>query len=389
MMTWTDSVFPITARFTYRLDGAVWEFMTAAVLILAVVLLRRLLIGRVSARVRYALWAVVLVQLLLPVTVGESAFSARSLLERWDAFQALELAPADIRELENGDVEIYDEQGGYGVIVTIKQRVPAEHVPQATERSTVFSDRGLGLSLRQLRGMTQLRRGMMTVHLVGAGTVAAFLLAAELAFRLRLRRRRQAVGNYQGRPVYVAEGLTSPCLVGLFCPAIYLTPEVLADETARRHVLAHEYTHFRHGDHIWAVLRGLCLIRHWYDPLVWVAAFLSRRDGELACDEGAVAALGEAQRADYGRTLVALVTRRTRPDDMLRCATTMTGGTSAVKERVAALVERQRTSAVAAVAAGLVLACVVCFVFAGGASAEPGDFQTHDWPVQLPWTEAD
>ncbi len=378
-MAWTDPVFHMTFRLTCQPESVVWEFVTAAVLILAVLLLRAIVKKRFSARARYALWAVVLVRLLLSVTVGESAFGIRELLEHRDAFQALEMAPADIQELENGDVEI--QNNWYAA------RIPEKYVQESTEESVLFSDRGLGLSIRQLRGLTQLCRGMMVIYLAGAGTVAVFLLAVNLAFRIRLRRRRQPVGNYQGRPVYVAEGLISPCLVGLFRPAIYLTPEVLADETARRHVLAHEYTHFRHGDHIWAVLRSLCLIKHWYNPLVWAVASLSRRDGELACDEGAVAALGEAQRADYGRTLVALVTQRTRPDDMLRCATTMTGGASAVKERVAALVERQRTSAAAAVAAGLVLVCVVFFVFVGGAPTEPGKFQTRDWPVQLPWTE--
>lgn len=382
MIEWTDPVFALTFRFTYSLEGAVWELVAAAVLILAVLLLRAVAKRRFSARARHALWAVVLVQLLLPVTVGESAFGVRELLERRDAVQALEMAPVDIRDLENGDVEIRNNW--------YSARIPEEYVKEATEESVLFSDRGLGLSIRQLRGLTQLRRVMMVVYLAGAGTVAVFLLAVDLAFRSRLRRRRQPVGNYQGRPVYVAEGLTSPCLVGLFRPAIYLTPEVLADEAVRGHVLAHEYTHFRHGDHIWAVLRGLCLIKHWYHPLVWVAASLSRRDGELACDEGAVAALGEGQRADYGRTLVALVTQRTRPDDMLRCATTMTGGPSAVKERVAALVRRQRTSVAAAVAAGLVLACVVGFVCVGETSAAREERQERswrDWPVQLPWTE--
>ena len=48
---------------------------------------------------------------------------------------------------------------------------------------------------------------------------------------------------------------SSPCLSGLFHPAIYLTPEVAENETALRHVLAHEATHYAHKDHIWSALR--------------------------------------------------------------------------------------------------------------------------------------
>ena len=48
-----------------------------------------------------------------------------------------------------------------------------------------------------------------------------------------------------------------------------MTPQVAADETALRHVLAHEATHYRHGDPLWAVVRGACLVVHWWNPLVW------------------------------------------------------------------------------------------------------------------------
>ena len=46
-----------------------------------------------------------------------------------------------------------------------------------------------------------------------------------------------------------------------------------------RHVLAHELTHYAHKDHIWSLLRCLALALHWYNPLVWLAAALSKRDG--------------------------------------------------------------------------------------------------------------
>ena len=50
-------------------------FVTSSVLILAVLLLRRLLGGRISPRVKYALWAVVLVRLdAVPLPAGVRAY---------------------------------------------------------------------------------------------------------------------------------------------------------------------------------------------------------------------------------------------------------------------------------------------------------------------------
>lgn len=44
-------------------------FVTSSVLILAVLALRRLLGGRISPRVKYALWGVVLLRLLVPFQI--------------------------------------------------------------------------------------------------------------------------------------------------------------------------------------------------------------------------------------------------------------------------------------------------------------------------------
>ncbi|MFQ9472766.1 MAG: M56 family metallopeptidase [Oscillospiraceae bacterium] len=87
----------------------------------------------------------------------------------------------------------------------------------------------------------------------GAGALVMLLclVGNNLRFAARLRRSRRPLDIPQcPLPVYRMEGLSSPCLSGLFHPAIYLTPEVAENETALRHVLAHEGTHYAHKDHI-------------------------------------------------------------------------------------------------------------------------------------------
>ena len=138
-------------------------------------------------------------------------------------------------------------------------------------------------------------------------------------------------------------GLPSPCLFGLFRPAIYLTPAALASPDSLRHVIAHETTHARHLDSLWSLLRCLCLTVYWFDPLVWAAALVSRTDCELACDEGALRRLGEAERIPYGRTLLALVPVRRTPADPLLSATTMTAGKRQLKDRITRIAENQQT----------------------------------------------
>ena len=120
----------------------------------------------------------------------------------------------------------------------------------------------------------------------------------------------------------------------MFRPAVYVAPETAADPAALRHVLAHEGTHYRHGDHVWSLLRCAALCVHWWNPLVWLAVVCSRRDGELACDEGALKTLDREERRAYGETLLALVTAKPSPRDLLCCATTMSGEKRSLQERI-------------------------------------------------------
>ena len=165
------------------------------------------------------------------------------------------------------------------------------------------------------------------IWIAGTAAMGIVLIAFNLRFSRRLRRvRRPLEGSNTPIPVHVAPALPSPCLVGLFSPAVYVTEDAAADTTMLRHVLAHELTHYSHRDHLWSVLRGAALAVHWWNPLVWLAVVSSRRDGELACDEGALKKLGDSERTAYGETLLTLVTAKARPVDLLSFATTMTGG---------------------------------------------------------------
>ena len=226
---------------------------------------------------------------------------------------------------------------------------------------------------------------LRTVWLVGMAVTAAWFLLANLRFACRLRRSRRATEHRCGKlEVYASSLVETPCLFGLLRPAVYVTEEVLADESALRHVLVHEETHYRHGDHLWAALRGLCLVLHWYNPLVWLAATLSRRDGELACDEGTLAQLGEQERTAYGETLIALTCGH-KKDELLLAATTMIGSKGSLRERITLIARKPKMAAYAFVAALLVVTVAAGCTFTG--DRQPLD---EDFPVAyLPATPVD
>ena len=356
--------------------------VTSSALILLVLLLRLLVRDRVSPRLRYALWGLVLLRLVIPVSLWESPASVLRAAQVNEGYQLVSTLPDNMSLYENGnwrsvagpDGTFQMEPDAAGRWEVNQPRLHNAYgwvaVPSA-EEARALRDRGQkAVDTAGLKRLVDVQNVLRMVWQTGIWLFMLFLAAVNGKFALDLRRGRRPDGEYHGRPVFIMDGLPTPCLFGLFRPAIYLTPEVAADETCRKHVLAHEYAHFRQGDHAWAVWRGVCLALHWYNPLVWLAAYLSRRDCELSCDEGAVRLLGEENRVDYGRTLVGLVARRTTPRDLACCATTMTGGKSALKERIALLVKHPRTTAVTAVLVAAACAVFAACTFTGAAEAE-------------------
>ena len=85
----------------------VWV-ITSSVLILAVFAIRALFGKRMSAGLRYALWAVVLIRLLIPGTVFSSPVSVQSAAERTETVQNFEMLRGvdAIAHTESGAVEV-------------------------------------------------------------------------------------------------------------------------------------------------------------------------------------------------------------------------------------------------------------------------------------------
>lgn len=348
--------------------------VTSSLLIVTVLLLRRVLRGRISMGLQYALWGLVLLRLLIPGTVASSRVSVMNVLPQEPA--ALLSEPVEDQSFMPEDQGAADPAGG-NLQPSVSQNAGDQsagvvQAPQSGAAGQTASNRPDNDSGRAWT----IGKILRAVWLTGVGGMGLWMLMGNLRFARRLRRMRvPAEGK---RHVYVAAALPSPCLYGLFPPAIYLTPQAAEDEAMCRYVLRHEETHRRHGDHIWAVLRGVALALHWYNPLVWAAAILSRRDGELACDEAVLRGSGDRERAEYGRVLIRLVTERPRPGELLCCATTMSAGASALKERIAMIARKPRTLWAALLAAVLVLTVAAGCTFTG---ANPGEEPDSGWTL--------
>ena len=177
------------------------------------------------------------------------------------------------------------------------------------------------------------------IYAVGVIVILVWTLYCNARFRLRLRADR--IDPIYGRlreqyealcaerhikpvPVYFVDPLPSACLVGVLRP--YIALPLTASPQDAIHVLTHEVCHIKNGDHWWNAVRLLCVALHWFNPLVWLAASMSRTDGELRCDDRVTGPMDSAGRKAYANVLVLAAARRNAPGmAVLATGMTMTG----------------------------------------------------------------
>lgn len=327
--------------------------VSSSVLILVVIALRYVLRGKLSLRMQYALWLLVLVRLLVPVSFGASDLSVMNAVP--------ERAPTVQQGTDRQDIigERNDAPANAGTV-----GIPAQSMNEAAPPDLVQNVTTATVTAPTVE-KTDWARIAKTVWLAGAAALGLVFLAVNLRFGKKLRRSRERVEETDAcLPVYESGETDTPCLFGVAKPSIYVTPDTRTEAETLRYALAHEQTHYRHGDNLWAVLRGVCLALHWYNPLVWWAAELSRRDAELACDEATIRRIGESERAAYGRTLIRMTCEK-RPA-LLVTATMMTDSGKGLKERISLLVKKPKTAAYTAVAVLLIAGLSVACTFTGG-----------------------
>ena len=345
------------------------EWIISSTVLLAVLLLLRLCLkGRIGLRLQYALWLLAAVRLLVPFSLGTSRLSVMNPVEHSEFYRAAVATEAttapnvSVPTVVEPDIPPILPSTGTSPAAPVR---PVEPITPVTPVTPVFPADPQPEPEESL--WQRLGRIAKIVWVVGGAGMLLALAAVNLHLAARLKRSRTPLQTDSPLPVWQSNAVQTPCLFGLWRPTIYVTAETAAAETVLRHCLRHEETHYRHGDHLWAVVRALCLAIHWYNPLVWLAAFCSKTDAELACDETTIRTLGESERAAYGRTLLAL-TAAARPP-VLAVATTMTDG-KRIKERIKLIVKKPKTAVLTLIAVIVIAAVAVGCTYTGAGGEE-------------------
>ena len=290
------------------------EFLLeSSLLVLMILGIRKVFTGKIRYAGIYALWLLALLRFLIPVNVISTPFSAGMLLPRTAAQTEENPAggnPGQAQYAAGQPGYVFsDEKSGESVRTKKKEDL----APAALSAQGLPANQSGGSRMAAEGSPINWHALFAGIWLAGSGILLLWFAISNISLMIRLRRSRRFYGKRGGVKIYVAPLVKNPCLYGFFRPAVYLPESLFSDnggteteEEEREQIITHEYVHYRHGDHIWAMFRVILVVAYWFDPFLWLAVSCSRKDAELFCDETVIRLLGEKKRFSYGRLLIRL-----------------------------------------------------------------------------------
>lgn len=302
-------------------------FLESSLLVLMVAGIRRLFAGKVPYGAIYALWLVVVLRFLVPVGFISVPFSVANIFSEiykseqkqsgtgQDGSAFFGSSGENSRQADNRQVKNKDIQGtatnrqnindGQKIDNKVNENIVNKN--SRYEKESV-EDRERNISLEISANSQNLTQIAWIVWFVGTATVFFFLILSNTFLLIKVKKSRVLYCCKGNIKVYSSMVVKSPCLYGLFCPAIYLPDSLVTSGRVEyiEQILTHEYVHYRHLDHIWSIARIVLVSVYWFDPFVWLMVSLSKKDAELFCDETVLRLIGEKKRFSYAKMLLEL-----------------------------------------------------------------------------------
>jgi len=218
----------------------------------------------------------------------------------------------------------------------------------------------------------------LMIYIFGAAIVLSYIIISNILFGKRIRQNgieieinssdKQVFKDQEIKQLKVCliDGIQSPCLLGVIRPKILLNSKSAENEKIRRYSLYHETTHYKHKDNLVFLIGLLACIINWFNPIMWLALNLCKKDREIYCDESVVKLIGDDNVIEYGKSL--LFVAQNNNSKLLTVSTTMTGGKKEMKHRINNLVVGRKRWIIFS---GLITAIVIALLFVTGIIKSP------------------
>lgn len=306
------------------MESFVAWLIESSLLVLMIFGIRKIFSGRIPHAGIYALWLVILVRFMIPVNFISTPVSVANLIEERFALKS-EDEPELTVQIAGGRTEEKEQQYKENIsayttlsageiqqdskLVQGQEREEADVLPRQRTKQVQDRENENSADGRYSQWMPVLR----TVRIFVSVLLFLWLLVSNIRLLDKMKKNRTLCGKKETLKIYFTSVVQNPCLYGFLRPAIYLPEHLIPEGEASpeqreelEQIITHEFVHYRHRDHIWAICRIILVSVYWFNPFIWLAASASKKDAELFCDETVIRLLGEEKRFRYGEMLVRL-----------------------------------------------------------------------------------
>ena len=290
-------------------DALVQVALYSAAITAGILLFRFILKNRISPKLQYLMWWLLILRLLMPVTPDIGLhFNLQDMLLK-QAHQAELPAPAPV--LDVAPASVPNTQPSYESVAPAVQLytdvAPSQHVNPAKSTdwySIVFVVWLLGaIGFLGWLIFVKLRYYESLQHLMAGGPREVYELYDRCCKELGVK----------PLPLWIVNKSMSPGIAFFGEPVLLVPISLCGDESRLRFALLHELTHKKRGDHYMTLLLNILRAVYWFDPVVHFAFSELRSDMESACDSDVLAYIGHEQKRGYLTVILDMFSYDTEP----------------------------------------------------------------------------
>ena len=290
-------------------DALVQVALYSAAITAGILLFRFIFKNRISSKLQYLMWWLLILRLLMPVTPDIGLhFNLQDMLLK-QAHQAELPAPAPV--LDVAPASVPNTQSSYESVAPAVQPdtdvAPSQHVNPAKSTdwySIVFVVWLLGaIGFLGWLIFVKLRYYESLQHLMAGGPREVYELYDKCCKELCVK----------PLPLWIVNKSMSPGIAFFGEPVLLVPLSLCGDESRLRFALLHELTHKKRGDHYMTLLLNILRAVYWFDPVVHFAFSELRSDMESACDSDVLAYIGHEQKRGYLTVILDMFSYDTEP----------------------------------------------------------------------------
>lgn len=290
-------------------DALVQVALYSAAITAGILLFRFIFKNRISSKLQYLMWWLLILRLLMPVTPDIGLhFNLQDMLLK-QAHQAELPTPAPV--LDVAPASVPSTQSSYESVAPAVQPdtdvAPSQHVNPAKSTdwySIVFVVWLLGaIGFLGWLIFVKLRYYESLQHLMAGGPREVYELYDRCCKELGVK----------PLPLWIVNKSMSPGIAFFGEPVLLVPLSLCNDESRLRFALLHELTHKKRGDHYMTLLLNILRAVYWFDPVVHFAFSELRSDMESACDSDVLAYIGHEQKRGYLTVILDMFSYDTEP----------------------------------------------------------------------------